>query len=74
MGRDPRTYGKDTSMKAFVNDDCIGCGACEGICGDVFTINDDDVAEAIEDDIPEECEDDAQEAADNCPVSAITIE
>ena len=41
---------------------------------DVFTLNDDDVAEAIEDDIPEELEDDAREAAENCPVSAITLE
>ena len=61
-------------MKACVNDDCIGCGACEGICEDVFSLNDDDVAEAIEDDVPEELEDDVREAAENCPVSAITLE
>jgi ferredoxin len=40
----------------------------------VFTIGDEGIAVAIEEDIPEEEEDNAQEAADNCPVSAITIE
>jgi ferredoxin len=58
-------------MKASVNEDCIGCGLCEGTCPDVFSIGDDGVAHAIEGDVPE---DSAQEAADNCPVSAITVE
>ncbi|MCI2086269.1 ferredoxin [Olsenella sp. kh2p3] len=61
-------------MKASVNEDCIGCGLCEGTCPDVFSIGDDGVAHAIEDDVPEDAEDSAQEAADNCPVSAITVE
>ena len=56
-------------MKATVNEDCIGCGMCEGTCPDVFAINDDGVAEATVD-----AEDAAQEAADNCPVSAIEVE
>jgi ferredoxin len=53
---------------------CIGCGLCESTCEAVFTIGDEGIAVAIEEDIPEEEEDNAQEAADNCPVSAITIE
>ena len=61
-------------MKASVNEDCIGCGLCEGTCPDVFSIGDDGVAHAIEGDVPEDSEDGAQEAADNCPVSAITVE
>ncbi|MCI6273375.1 MAG: ferredoxin [Coriobacteriaceae bacterium] len=61
-------------MKASVNEDCIGCGLCEGTCPDVFTIGDDGIAQAVEGDMPEDAEDSAQEAADNCPVSAITIE
>jgi ferredoxin len=61
-------------MKATVSDDCIGCGLCESTCEAVFTIGDEGIAVAIEEDIPEEEEDNAQEAADNCPVSAITIE
>ena len=47
-------------MKATVNEECIGCGLCEGTCPDVFSISDDGVAVA--------------EAADNCPVSAIVVE
>ena len=43
-------------------------------CPDVFSIGDDGVAHAIEGDVPEDAEDGAQEAADNCPVSAITVE
>ena len=50
-------------MKATVNEDCIGCGLCEGTCPDVFSISDDGVAVAIEEDVPEEAEDAAQEAA-----------
>ena len=60
-------------MKASVNEDCIGCGLCEGTCPDVFSIGDDGVAHAIEGDVPD-AEDGTQEAADNCPVSAITVE
>ncbi|MBP3883696.1 MAG: ferredoxin [Olsenella sp.] len=61
-------------MKATVSEECIGCGLCESTCDAVFTIGDEGIAVAIEGDIPEEEEDNAQEAADNCPVSAITIE
>ena len=44
-------------MKASVNEDCIGCGLCEGTCPDVFSIGDDGVAHAIEGDVPEDAED-----------------
>ena len=67
-------------MKASVNEDCIGCGLCEGTCPDVFSIGDDGVAHAIEGDVPEDAEDGAQEAVDAIggelvfTVSAITVE
>ena len=48
-------------MKATVNEECIGCGMCEGTCPDVFSISDDGVAVAIEEDVPEDAEDAAQE-------------
>jgi len=58
-------------MKYFVNDDCIGCGLCEGTCPEVFTMNDDGVAVAIAEDVPDNHLDCAAEAQDECPVSAI---
>ena len=61
-------------MKATVNEDCIGCGMCEGTCPEVFAIGDEGVAENIVEEVPEDAEDSAQEAADNCPVSAIEVE
>lgn len=61
-------------MKATISEDCIGCGLCEATCDAVFHIGDEGTAEAIEGDIPAEYEEDAQTAADDCPVSAITVE
>ena len=60
-------------MKATVNDSCIGCGMCEGICPEVFRVGDSGKAEAIGEVTPE-VESTAAEARDACPVSAISIE
>ena len=55
-------------MKAFVDENvCISCGMCEGICGDVFSL-DTGVAVAIEGDIAADLEDAVNEACDSCPV------
>lgn len=62
-------------MKAFVDKDiCIGCGACTGICPEVFDMDDDGLAIAIKEELKNELEDSAAEAQDGCPVSAIIIE
>lgn len=62
-------------MKAFVDKDtCIGCGLCPSICGEVFSMDDDEKAVAITSDVPEELEDDTNEAAASCPVEAITTQ
>ncbi|SCI30224.1 MULTISPECIES: ferredoxin [unclassified Romboutsia] len=62
-------------MKAFVDKDiCIGCGACTGICPDVFDMDDDGLAVAIEGELNSELQDLAVDAQDSCPVSAITVE
>ena len=54
-------------------DSCIGCGACTGICPNVFTIGDDGKA-TIANQVTSEDESAAEEAKDSCPVGAITIE
>ena len=58
-------------MKLKVNDNCIGCGACQAICPEVFEINDDGYATTIVDEVNEELVDDAIDAKEGCPVNAI---
>ncbi len=58
-------------MKYDVNEECIGCGMCNGICPEVFEMTEEGVAKAIESDVLPEYEESAQEAKDGCPVSAI---
>ncbi|MGI6721023.1 MAG: ferredoxin [Anaerovoracaceae bacterium] len=58
-------------MKYVVNDSCIGCGVCEATCPEVFSMNDDGVAVAIDSDVPDDKLDSAKEAQDGCPVGAI---
>ena len=50
-------------------DTCIGCGSCVAVAPDIFEIGDNGKAEVINDESTEE----AQEAADVCPVDAITV-
>ncbi len=62
-------------MKAKVNQSlCIGCGACEAIACDEFTINDEGYSEAINEVVNKENEDAVRDAKDCCPTSAIEIE
>lgn len=62
-------------MKATVDPDtCIGCGKCEEICPEVFELADDDLAAVKVDQVPAEVADACQEAAEQCPVDAISIE
>jgi len=61
-------------MKATVDPDlCIGCGKCEEICPEVFEL-DDDLAVVKADPVPAEAADACREAAEECPVEAISIE
>lgn len=57
-----------------VTDACIGCGACTGVCPEVFDLNADGLAENIIGEVPEELQDAAKEAAEACPVEAIVNE
>ncbi|NLL15091.1 MAG: ferredoxin [Fibrobacter sp.] len=61
-------------MKATVDPDtCIGCELCPTICPEVFQMGDDGLAHAIPDNIAPELEATAREAAQSCPVQAISI-
>lgn len=50
---------------------CIGCGACQAICPDVFQIEDDGLA-AVIGNIDDSNKEDAYDAKDGCPVAAIS--
>ena len=58
-------------MKYIVNDGCIGCGMCEAACPNVFSINADGVAVAIDADVADEDLEAAESACNDCPVGAI---
>ena len=58
-------------MKYLVNDGCIGCGLCEGVCPNVFRLNDTGLAEALDAEVDVADEAAAAEAKDSCPVGAI---
>ena len=62
-------------MKVKVDQDlCVGTGSCVSLCPEVFEMNDAGVSVAKVDEVPAELEDSAREAAESCPVDAITIE
>ncbi|GFZ34129.1 ferredoxin [Clostridium zeae] len=62
-------------MRAEVDKDtCIGCGLCPSICPEVFDMEDDGKAAAVNPDVPTEVEDSAKEAEEGCPVNAIAVE
>lgn len=61
-------------MKAVVNQNtCIGCGLCVGTCPDVFSMDSDTKAVAINQPVPAQLEEDVVSAKDSCPVNAISI-
>ncbi len=60
-------------MKATVDKDvCTGCELCVQTCPEVFSM-DGDYAVAIDGPVPKKYESEAQQAADECPVEAISI-
>jgi ferredoxin len=61
-------------MKAVIDEEvCTGCGLCTETCPEVFDLSD-DVASVIVDEVPEDAIDTCKQAADECPVEAISIE
>ena len=60
-------------MKASVDKDlCTGCALCEDLAPEVFELED-DVAVVKVDPVPAAHEEAAKDAADQCPVEAITV-
>lgn len=62
-------------MKPIVDHDlCIGCGVCEETCPEVFKLGDDGLSHVIEENPGNELYGPIRDAADLCPVEAISIE
>ena len=53
-------------------DTCIGCGLCPSMCPEIYQMEG-DLAKVIADPVPPGGEDCAREAAESCPVAAISI-
>lgn len=51
---------------------CIGCGRCEELCPAVFEVGDDGISHVI---APDKCVEAGccEDAADECPVDAISL-
>jgi len=73
LGKYYLKQGKEVCvLTVHVNDNCIGCGLCVNMCGNVFLMTEEGVAAARDEIFPEQ-EAPAQEAAESCPVQAIEI-
>ena len=60
-------------MIAIVDEEvCTGCGLCADSCPEVFELVD-DLAKVIADPVPADAEEACREAAEGCPVEAISL-
>ncbi|MCE5284611.1 MAG: ferredoxin [Pelosinus sp.] len=62
-------------MKGFVDKDtCVGCGLCPSICPEIFEMDDDGKAKALDTEIADDIMANAKDAEMQCPVNAIKVE
>lgn len=62
-------------MRVRVDEDlCLGCGICEGLAPEVFSLANEPFAEVLLDPVPEEYEEVVRQSAEECPEEAIIIE
>jgi ferredoxin len=62
-------------MKPVIDQDlCIGCGSCEETCPEVFQVREDGHSWVIDENPGHELYGPIRDAADLCPVNAISIE
>ena len=54
-----------------IEDACIGCGACQAVCPEVFEINDNGMAIANIANVNDSNKDSIKEALESCPTGAI---
>ena len=73
--KEQKVETEEIVMKAVVDKDlCIGCGICEGVAPEVFSLATEPYAVVIQDPVAEENYEAARQAAEDCPETAITIE
>ena len=61
-------------MKATVDrDTCISCGLCEATSPDIFTLDSEGIAVAVEDELEESALESAKTCEELCPVDAIHV-
>jgi len=62
-------------MRAYVDPEvCLGCGVCETIVPEVFSLGNEGFAVVLRDPVPELFRDLVQQATDECTEEAIRIE
>ena len=61
-------------MRVKVDEDlCLGCGICEGLAPEVFSLVNEPFAEVLLDPVPEEFEEAVLQSVEECPEEAIII-
>ena len=61
-------------MKARVDEDlCIGCGICEDIAPEVFSLEHEPTAQVIMNPVEADFQEVVRQAAENCPEEAIEV-